>query len=62
MFSAEPLLVWQPMGAGRTRVAKGSQGGFLVYIVKMRRDFFSRKNNQLLRNVLRECFHSYNEL
>lgn len=40
VFSAELLLLWQPVGAGRTRVAEGSQGGFLVCIGKTCWDFF----------------------
>lgn len=43
LCSAELLLVWQLVGAGRTRVAEGSQELFLVFIGKTGWDFFWEK-------------------
>lgn len=43
VLPAELQLLWQPVGAGRSRVAEGSQGGFLVCTGKMCWDSFREK-------------------
>lgn len=52
VFSAEHLLVSQPVEAGRTRVAALSQGGVLVKHVRLQNVLgSSEKDNQLKENV-----------